>query len=93
MHPRPTARGTGGAACSSAVQEATGSREEGASALQGSGAGNLSSVPAGRDEGAFGVEAGVGKLSGGKISMNVRNVSALLPDPAHLPHYKLVKLL
>ncbi|XP_045121103.1 5-phosphohydroxy-L-lysine phospho-lyase-like isoform X1 [Portunus trituberculatus] len=97
MHPRPTTRATGGAACSSAVLEASGSRDEGASALQGSGAGHLSSVPAGRDEeagdeGAFGVAAAGGKLSGGKININVRNASALLPDPAHLPHYKLVKL-
>lgn len=99
MHPRPTARGTAGVPCSSAVREATESREQGASAFPGSGTGGFSSVPAGRgegeeggDEGAFGVAAG-GKLSGSKIGMNARNSSALLPDPAHLPHYKLVKLL
>lgn len=36
--------------------------------------------------------AAVVKLSGSKTSMNSQDSSALHPDPAHLPHYKLVQL-
>lgn len=99
MHPQPTSRGSVGEACSSEVREAAGSGgTEGAGALQSSGAGDFSTAAAGRgeggeDEGATGVAAGV-KLDGGETGMNpLQDSSALLPDPAHLSHYKLVKLL
>ncbi|KAG0713984.1 5-phosphohydroxy-L-lysine phospho-lyase [Chionoecetes opilio] len=102
MHPRHTPRAAAGESstatqpCSSTVREDALSGVEDASSGSGIGVSDFSESARkggggeGEDEG-FGVAAG-GKLRGGETSMNSQDTSALLPDPPHLPHYKLVKL-